>query len=221
MKIFLVEDNLALSKAITIFFKIKKYSITHYDDGEDAYDAIDCRNINAFDLYIIDINLPNISGLDIVKRIRQIDIEVPIIVITASLDIADLEDGFAYGCNEYIKKPFELKELDIRLNRLVNNSSDKFYNINGSLKFNMTTNQLINDDEFIDLRRKESRFLALLLKNRNSKTSIQEFEEFVWEGEIKESYPLRQLVNGLRRKLPCDFIKTDVGLGYSINENCK
>ena len=220
MRVFLAEDNFALSKALIIFFKLKSYVVEHYDDGEDAFDNINLQNIK--DVYVIDINLPNINGLDLVKQIRNIDNNVPIIMITASVDINDFENAYDFGCSDYIKKPFNLKELDIRLNKLLGNHlKEKIISLSKGVKFDLELNLLSVDNRVIELRKKEIRFLTLLFKNFNRKVLTQEFELYIWEGEIKESYPLRQLVNGLRRKIEYDFIKTEIGMGYSIDENYK
>jgi DNA-binding response OmpR family regulator len=217
MNIFIVEDDFVLSKALVTFFKIKDYSISHYSDGEDALDNISLDNLH--DIYIVDLNLPNISGLDLVKYIRKIDNNVPIVIITASVDIINLEDAYSFGCSEYIKKPFNLKELDIRLNRLLKINNNIIISLGESIKFDITNSQLIIDNNILELRKKELRFLSLLFLNINNIVHTDTIEDYVWEGEIKESYPLRQLLNGLRKKIKYDFIKTEIGMGYKINEN--
>jgi len=220
MRVFLAEDNFALSKALITFFKLKSYDVTHYDDGEDAFDNINLQNIK--DVYVIDINLPNIDGLELVKQIRNIDSDVPIIMITASVDIHDFENAYDFGCSDYIKKPFNLKELDIRLNKLLGHHlKKKNISLAKGIKFDLELNLLSIDGQIIELRKKEIRFLTLLFKNSNRKVLTQEFESYIWEGEIKDTYPLRQLVNGLRRKIEYDFIKTEISMGYSIDENYK
>ncbi|MBN2782640.1 MAG: response regulator transcription factor [Campylobacterales bacterium] len=218
MEVFLAEDNYQLSKALITFFNMKSFSVTHFDDGEDAFDNILTNRLK--DVYIIDINLPNINGLELVKQIRRLDKNVPIIMITASVDIDDFEHAYDFGCSDYIKKPFNLKELDIRLTKLLKKDRSVI-ELSGGIKFDIELKKLFFNDKEIELRKKELRFLTLLFSNQKQKVLTEEFEEFVWEGELKESYPLRQLVNGLRRKLPFDFIKTEIGIGYSINENCR
>jgi DNA-binding response OmpR family regulator len=219
MTVFLAEDNFALSKALITFFKLKSYDIEHYDDGEKAFDNI--TNANIKDVYVIDINLPSINGLELVKQIRNIDKNVPIIIITASVNIHDFENAYDFGCSDYIKKPFNLKELDIRLNKLLQNNFNDKTNIilKKNIRFDATSTTLYIDNKMVELRKKEIRFLTLLFENRNNKISTNEFEMYIWEGEIKDNYPLRQLVNGLRRKLKYDFIKTEIGIGYSIHED--
>ena len=220
MDVFLAEDNLALSKALITFFKLKSYNIFHFDDGEKAYDDITSHNLK--NIYIIDIDLPNISGLELVKKIRNIDKEIPIIIITASVDIEDFEKAYSLGCSEYIKKPFNLKELDIRLNRLLQNDlKTKVIHLKKGIKFDLHSKTLYIDNKEVNLRKKELRFLTLLFENKNRKVLTEEFEDYIWEGDIKTNYPLRQLVNSLRRKLRYNFIKTEIGIGYSIHEDYK
>jgi len=218
MKVFLAEDNFLLSKALVKFFELKSYEVYHFKDGEDAFDDINLKNIK--DIYVIDINLPTINGLELVKHIRNIDCDVPIIMITASVDIHDFEKAYDFGCSEYIKKPFNLKELDIRLNRLLKNHTKDII-LSENIRFDLQLQELYIKNKKVELRKKEIRFLTLLLENRHRKIFTEEFEMYIWEGEIKDSYPLRQLVNGLRRKLEYDFVKTEIGIGYSVHENYK
>jgi len=220
MRVFLAEDNFALSKVLITFFKLKSYEISHYSDGEEAFDNINSQNIK--DVYVIDINLPNINGLELVKQIRKIDNNVPIIMITASVDIQDFENAYDFGCSEYIKKPFNLKELDIRLKKLLQNHlKEKDILLNKNIRFDIELKMLYIDSKSVELRKKEIRFLTLLFENLHRKVLTEEFEMYIWEGEIKDSYPLRQLVNGLRRKINYDFIKTEIGIGYSVYEDYK
>ena len=101
-----------------------------------------------------------------------------------------------------------------------NNNISKIIVLNNSISFDLKNKILLIDTVSLELRKKELRFLTLLFQNNKQIVSTQALEEYIWEGEIKESYPLRQLVNGLRKKIPFDFIKTEVGLGYKLNENC-
>ncbi|NQY54116.1 MAG: response regulator, partial [Campylobacteraceae bacterium] len=110
MKVLLVEDDTQLNTTIASYLETIPFEVTSAEDGEEAIDIIDD---NIFDLYLIDINIPTISGLDLLKYIRQTDIHVPIIIITASLEINNLTEAYDKGCNEYLKKPFHLKELEV------------------------------------------------------------------------------------------------------------
>jgi len=212
MKVLLVEDDTQLNATITSYLETLPFEVSSVEDGEEAIDIID---ENIIDLYLIDINIPNISGLDLLKYIRQTNIHVPIIIITASLEINNLTDAFDKGCNEYLKKPFHLKDLEIRINRLINTNqtsitfSDSFY-------YCENTKSFIVNDLPINLRKKEYRFLNILIDNIGKIVVTQRIIDYVWENEIKDKYPIRQLLNGIRKKLPLDIIKTEIGVGYKI-----
>ena len=212
MKVLLVEDDIQLNTTIASYLESLSFEVISVEDGEKALDLID---ENSFDLYLLDINIPSINGLDLLKYIRQTNIHVAIIIITASLEINNLTAAYDNGCNEYLKKPFHLKELEVRINKLINvqlNSiqfSKDFYYCQKSRNF-------IVQEKTLDLRKKEKRFLSILVENIGQIVSSQEIIDYVWENEIKETYPIRQLVNGIRNKLPLNIIKTYIGIGYKI-----
>lgn len=215
MNILLVEDDITLNSTITDFLKFKANEIVSLEDGNDAIDTIDKSN---FDLYIIDINIPNINGLDIVKYIRQKDTLTPIIIITASMELENFKSAYQNGCDEYIKKPFYLEELEIRIDKLLSKKSEKnsLIKISKNITFDMEYEELIVDNETRRLRKKEKRLLSLLLQNVNRTVLTERIENYVWENEIKESYPLRQLVNDLRKVFDNGekFIFMEKGMGY-------
>jgi len=214
MKVLLVEDDTQLNTTITSYLETKPFEVTSIEDGEEAIDLIDK---NTFDLFLIDINIPGINGIELLKYIRQTNIHVPVIIITASLEINNLTDAYEKGCNEYLKKPFHLKELEVRINKLININlpsvkfSDNFYYCEKNKNFMV-------DNKSIEFRKKEKRFLNILMDNIDKTVNTQRIIEYVWENEIKEKYPIRQLVNGVRKKLPLDIVKTQIGVGYKIEK---
>lgn len=213
MKVLIIEDDVQLSIAISEFFKIKAWDIVSAKDGLNAIDQIDNGN---FDLYIIDINIPCINGLDLLKHIRKTDLDVPAIIITASLEIQNFATAFENGCSEYIKKPFHLKELDIRINNLLSLKKPEIISLRDELIYDLSTEEFLYKNKSIKLRYKEKRFCTLMIKNINSVVSNEMVYDYVWEGEIKETYPLRQLLVELRKKLPSDIIQTKIREGYII-----
>ncbi len=217
MKALVIEDDIQLNKAIKTFLNLKNYDVTSSFDGEKAILTIDA---NEFDIYIVDINLPNVNGLDIVKYIRQKNKDTPIIMVTASSEVDNFTRAYENGCSEYIKKPFHLKELDIRMQRLLDIKSNHIVEIDDNLKFDLKFNELFVDGEPIKIRKKEKRFLHLLISNLNHTISNEEIFNYVWENEIKENYPLRQLVAALRKKIKLkkNYIISDIGVGYRIEK---
>ncbi len=213
MKVLLIEDDVQLNIAISEFFRIKAFDTVSVKDGLDAIEHIDN---GYFDLFIIDINIPRISGLDLLKHIRKTDLNTPIIIITASLEIQNFSMAFENGCSEYIKKPFHLKELDIRINNLLALNKPEIITLNDELTYDLEKEAFYYQNKPIKFRYKEKRFCALLMKHINTVVPNALIYDYVWEGEIKETYPLRQLLVELRKKLPFDIIKTKIREGYII-----
>jgi len=199
MNVLLVEDDIQLNNTITKYLSHNDFDVTSITDGDKAILHIDMIK---FDLFIIDINVPNINGLELVKYIRHKDLSTPIIMITASLELENFKIAFDSGCNEYIKKPFYLEELKIR--------------ISNNITYDIEFEELTIHNEIIKLRKKERRLLCLFFQNINKTVLNETIENYVWENEIRESYPLRQLISELRKKFNTDenFIFAENGIGY-------
>jgi DNA-binding response OmpR family regulator len=214
MKILIIEDDIQLNSTITNFLRYKGCQTTSVEDGEEALEYID-KNI--YDLYIVDINIPKVSGLEVLKYIRQKDLITPVIIITASLELENLKTAYKNGCNEYIKKPFYLEELEIKIDKIcVGNYKNEIINISDNISYDTSLEELIINGEIKRLRKKEKRLLTILLQNINKTVPTQTLENYIWENEIKESYPLRQLVNDLRKYFDNGekFIFSEIGVGY-------
>src|SRR5574344_2222129 len=122
MKILIIEDDIQLNTTITNFLKYKGYEVDSLEDGKEALDYIDK---NFYDLYILDINIPKVSGLEILKYIRTKDIKSAIVIITASFELENIKTAYKNGCDEYIKKPFYLEELEIKIDKICKVNSDQ------------------------------------------------------------------------------------------------
>jgi len=220
MNVLLIEDDVFLSDLIGEYLTSKGYEVTTLFDGSEA---IECIDANSFDMYIVDINIPNVNGLEIIKYIRQIDLDTPTIIITASIELENIKTAFENGCDEYIKKPFYLEELGIRINKLLNkkNISENLIKISHSTTYSFEYEELTVDGKIVKLRKKERKLLEILLKNINKTVSTESIENYVWENEIRESYPLRALVSDLRKKLKKgeELIYVDIGRGYRFDNS--
>ena len=209
LKVLLVEDDLQLAKIVKKILISKGFDVVLKNDGILALEEI---KKNSFDFYLIDINIPGIDGLELVKHIRKLhDDEGFIIMITANIDEYYFEKAYEYGCDDYIKKPFHIKELEVRINRLLNKKESITFD---EYEFEFDEDALFKNNERINLRKKEKRLLFILLKNINKTVPNEKILNYVWEGEQKESYPLRQLINEIRKKFDKNYIKTVVGIGY-------
>ena len=165
LNVVIIEDDIQLNLVLSEYFTLKNFKTICIHDGIEAVDFIEKSNSHKVGLYIIDINLPSYNGLDIIKFIRKTDIVTPIIIVTASLEIKNLTDAFDFGCSEYIKKPFHIKELEIRVNKLLHNeikviyfSDDFYYDEENWMYFDELTKEIplrdINKDKFITRKSK-------------------------------------------------------------------
>ncbi len=217
MKILLIEDDSILNETITDYLKLKGNEVIDLEDGTDAINVIDKSN---FDLYIIDINIPHINGLEIVKYIRNKDVKTPIIMITASMELESLKSAYKNGCDDYLKKPFYLEELNIRIGKLISKLKDKntLIKISDAVTYDLEYEELSVNGVAKRLRKKEKRLLNLFLNNINKVLTTEKIENYVWENEIKDSYPLRQLINDLRKHFDSgeSFIFAHRGIGYKF-----
>ncbi len=205
--VLLVEDDLQLAKIVKRILESKNFKVILVEDGKEALKFIKEKD---FDLYLVDINIPEINGLELVKYIKELEKDGKIVMITASVEEHNFKKAYEYGCDDYIKKPFHATELEVRIKKLIGKESIKF----GNYEFKFDTGDLFKDGKPVNLRKKEKKLLHILLKNANYTVPAEKIVEFVWPEEKKKNPPLRQLVNEIRKKFDRDFIQTVVGVGY-------
>jgi len=198
MKIFLLEDDYSLNEAIKEIVELESYIVDCFYDGEIAFNSIS----NDYDLYILDINVPNISGLELLNLIHNQNSQAKIIMISSNTDITIIKNAYNLGCIDYLKKPFHLEELRIKIQMLFSNSDAKLQEI-----------KLKPDSS---LSKKEKRFLQLLVENKNLTITYQMIDEFVYEDKTMSIDGLRALVKRLRVKLEDDIIKNVLDEGYTL-----
>ena len=210
MKIFLLEDEYSLNEAIKEIIQLENHSVENFYDGETAFSKIS----NDFDLYILDINIPNINGLEILKQIKQINLKTKVIIISANINIDLIREAYTLGCDDYIKKPFNIEELLFKINRYEKKDTIIYLDIN--ITFNTISKELIINNKTVELTKNEKNLLFLLVDNLNNKISYEQIENFVYEGTSKTSDAIRSLVKRLRKKLPKDLISNSLDEGYYI-----
>ena len=215
MDVLLIEDDNNLNETISNYLEIVGYRVTSVLNGLEAAQIVASR---IFDIYIVDINVPGIDGLELLRRIRDKKTDKPVIMITASIEIESIKSSFGLGCGDYIKKPFYLEELTIRMEKLLTKSvkNDSVVQLSKGMFYDMEYEELIVNGQTKRLRKKERRLMNILLRNVHKTIPISVIENFVWENEIKDSYPLRQLVSELKKQLGEEhkFVHADRGIGY-------
>lgn len=216
MNILLLEDDPLLSKILTKHLQ-KSYKTTAIYDGNSALKILEDEK---FDLLILDSNVPGLSGLDLIKELRSYNDTTPIIMITAYQDTLHLKTAFSNGCNDYIRKPFELDELDVRIEnmtRTFNIKQNQMIPISDTILFDSNNNKITKNEETFSIAKKESEFLNYLAINRNRTISKEELTQNLWSFESMPSdATLRVYIRNLRAVIGKERIETIRGTGYRL-----
>lgn len=219
-KIFLLEDDIALNETICDFLNENNFEVVSTIDGEEAHDIIYEQK---FDLLILDVNVPKLNGFELLKRLRKSDNQTPAIFITSLNGMDDLEEGYDSGCDDYLKKPFILKELLLRVETLlkreflhVNTNKIK---ITKNCSFDINSQILYCNEKIVNLQSKELKLLNLLLKNKNAVVAHEMIEAQLWDfGEAPNTYSIRTYIKNLRKILGKETIVSFKKLGYQLKQ---
>ena len=215
MKILLLEDEYSLRVSIEEFLTDIGYTVDGFTDGLEAHDAV---YDTSYDILLLDVNVPSLDGFEMLKKLREDGVKTPAIFLTSMTELTDLKEGYRRGCCDYIRKPFDLVELELRIDQAIASvSSDEssVVNIGCNVTYDMKISKLTLDDNEIVLRKTEKDMLEVLIKNKNAVVSTQMFQDEVW-GEYVEPATIRVQLNNLRKKLPDEIIQNRRGLGYII-----
>ena len=210
MKIMLLEDDYALNKAIKNYFSTKDIKIDTFLDGNEAFESLK----NLYDVCILDIDVPIINGIDLLEIIKDKYPNTHVIMISATINIDTIEKAYKKGCDDYIKKPFSIKELELKL-QLLNKNHNDFFDITPEIKYNTNTKEIVLKNESIKLTPKEIKLLDLLLKNRGIVISNDIILDTIWDNISDIGYP-RKLVSRLNKKLQCKLVENRNSFGYVI-----
>ena len=215
MEILLLEDDPVLADILIGHLETKRYTVTHHDNGEEALSAIEDGK---FDLLILDINVPLMSGLEVVETIRGYKNMTPAIIITAYQDTGHLKKGFESGCDDYIKKPFDLEELDLRienLSRRFSIESDEEVVIDAKTMLIPSKNRLVVGEKTYTLAHKECEILTYMSARPKRVISSDELIQNLWEYESMPSdATIRVYIKNLRNIIGKERIQTIRGSGY-------
>jgi len=215
MRILLLEDEYSLRISIEEFLTDLGYKVDGFMDGEEAYHAV---YDNSYDLLLLDVNVPSLNGFDLLYRLREDKKQEPAIFLTSMTDVNNLKEGYRCGCCDYIRKPFDLEELELRVEQALIyllEDDTSLIQISCDVTYNLKTTQLKYKEKEIVLRKIEQEILEVLLKHKNVVVSTQTLQDEVW-GEYVEPATIRVQLNNLKKKFPYDIIQNRRGLGYII-----
>jgi len=216
MKLLIVEDEESLNKVLVKVLRKLGYTTDSAFDGDEA---IDLYFDNSYDLVILDLNLPKMDGMEVLKAIREDNAELPILILSARSEIDDKIQGLDEGANDYLTKPFHFDELTARVRALLRRNfqmSGAKIEI-GDVILDTTTKTFTVEGNLVPLSKKEYGVMAYLMLRKGETISAQKLIESVWESDtddMEKSFYVH--ISALRRKLPEGFIKNVRGQGYYV-----
>jgi len=222
MRILLVEDEHSLSDAICEGLRDNFFAIDQAFNGREALDKIEIEQ--TYDLIILDIMLPKINGLNLLKEMRKRGVKTPVLMLTAKNSIDDKVESLSIGADDYLTKPFDFRELLARIHALLRRDKEIKTSIIkiGDLKIDISKNTVSINENIINLTKKEYQILVYLSINKGRVVTKEELESHLWdENSQLWSDTLRTHIKNLRRKIERErsklMIKTIKGIGYEID----
>lgn len=218
MRLLLVEDDQLLGDGISAGLKQDGYTVDWVEDGEAADHALRSEH---FDIVVLDINLPRLSGIEVLKRLRDRSSVTPVLLLTARDTVTDRVQGLDCGADDYLTKPFDLDELNARLRALLRRSSGRATPLltHGAVVIDPAARRVMRDGAEVELSQREFALLQALLENVGRVLPRSRLEEtlYGWGTEV-ESNTLEVHIHHLRKKLGSTLIRTVRGVGYVIEK---
>jgi len=227
-KILVVEDEEKISRLLEIELEIEGYRVSRYGNGIDALEAY---RGDKWDLVLLDIMLPGMSGIELLRRIRTQDAQTPVILLTAKGSVEDKVSGLDYGANDYVTKPFQIEELLARIRASLRqrpaqapaDSPESDWLTALDLKLNEKTREVFRGGDPIELTPREFDLLVYLLRNKRQVLSREQILEAVWgfdyygETNVVDVY-IRYVRKKIDHARESELIRTVRGVGYALKD---
>lgn len=225
-KILIVEDERKIADTLKFGLEEKGFYVEVAYDGTIGHRVFKSHKFN---LVLLDINLPGINGFELCKMMRKEDPNIPIIMVTSLPTIDDKVEGYDSGADDYIVKPFEFKELLLKIRALLKRTMFQNFPMGNilqasDLEMNLESKEVKRAGTKISLTAKEFQLLEFLLRNKNKVVSRADLAMSVWDIDFERSTNVIDVyINYLRKKVDKNFehklIQTHVGMGYILKEN--
>lgn len=221
MKILIIEDEYSLADAISEILKKEKFTVTIKTDGQEGEDE---ALTNIYDLILLDVMLPHRDGFEILNTLKSEKIETPVIMLTAKSEMSDKLNGLENGADDYITKPFHMRELIARvkiiLKRKTNIQDTNILEFN-DLKLDLKNGKMRSGDNEIQISGKELELLEVLLVNKNQTINREKLSDKIWGYDSETEYNnVEVYISFLRRKLKLLKSKVKIkavrGIGYKL-----
>ncbi|MBQ9265603.1 MAG: response regulator transcription factor [Bacilli bacterium] len=222
MKILVVEDDRELSRAIKRLLEFNKYEVDVAFDGLEALDKV---YYNEYDALILDYMMPKMDGITTLKTLRANDNNIPVLMLTAKASIDDKVEGLDAGADDYLTKPFQIKELLARVRALLRRKGEVISSIEfGDFTLDPNTAEVISKDKRVNLTNKEYQLLELFIRNKNVLLSTEKIMNTIWDFDSQaEINVVWQFISNIRKKLKLIgsnyTIQAVRGIGYRLGKN--
>jgi DNA-binding response OmpR family regulator len=216
MRVLLVEDDYQVGETLLSTLRMENYAVDWVRDGAEVLPMLEAGE---YEMMVLDLGLPNMSGIEILKKVRSRDDPTPILLLTARDSVQDKVMGFDLGADDYLTKPFDMDELLARIRSLVRRSAGRTNPMLcvGDVEFDPKENMVRKGGEIVSLSAKEMAVLEALMSRAGrfvSKSRLQE-SLYAWEDEIG-SNTIEVYISRLRKFLGKDLIETLRGVGYRV-----
>ncbi len=219
MRLLLVEDDHSLAQGLVKALSFESFIVDHVATGREALHVAASDEIN---IVILDLGLPDMDGLEVLKRLRSHNKQLPVLVLTARVELDDRVAGLDLGADDYLAKPFDMPELLARLRVIERRLGTSFSNDLQikDVSLNTASHTLTCGSEPLSVSRKEFMVLKALMENAGKIQTREQLETklYAW-GEEVASNAVEVHIHHLRKKLPAQFIKTIRGVGYIVNKS--
>jgi two-component system OmpR family response regulator len=219
MRILLVEDDRMIGAAVVQALKDAAYAVDWVMDGQTAFEAAEAE---AYDLALLDLSLPTVDGLDVLRRLRKAGRMVPVLVVTARDGVDDRIGGLDLGADDYLVKPFEIGELLARMRAILRRQGSGAAPIlsNGIISLNPASFEVSRGDEVFRLTAREFALLQALMSRRGTILSRTDLERHIygWNEEV-ESNAVEFLIHTIRKKIGADAIRNVRGVGWMVDRS--
>ncbi len=220
IKILLAEDEPSLAMIIKESLETRNFEVFHFNNGEDAFLEF---SKSTFDVLVLDVMMPKKDGFTLAKDIRKLDKKIPIIFLTAKSQTQDVVEGFGIGGNDYLKKPFSMEELIVRINALIHRNNEDSIDSKieiGTYTFDATKQTLERNKNLIVLTHRENELLKMLILNKNEVLDRSIILTSIWgNDDFFSGRSMDVFISKLRKKLSNDEsiqILNIRGFGYKI-----
>jgi len=213
MNVLLLEDEYLLNDNIKEFFELKGLTVEAYVDGaallrESSFDV---------DIAVLDIEVPGADGYEVIEWIKRVDETIPILFITAYTDIESIEKAYNLGCSDYLKKPFDLIELYLRVKKLTNIDSNVKICLSQNIIFDMESEQLYENETLYKLTKTQRSILKIFINYKNTIVTYEMLIDEIWNGNFIKVNTIASHVKELRKLLPPTLIESIRAEGYRLH----